>query len=50
MLYGNIQIEIEALWDAYANSTPQEQAYILAEIERLYAILRDAPDKELVLV
>lgn len=38
---GNIQIEAEALYDAYnLTSDELERAFILAEIERLYASTR----------
>ena len=41
VLDGNIQVEIEALWDSYNVATDEEKAYILQEIERLYASVRD---------
>lgn len=43
---GNIQLQIEYLWDRYDNAelTPQERAFIWAELERLYSILRGESD------
>ena len=42
VLDGNIQVEIEALYDAYnLTSDELEREYILSEVERLYASVRD---------
>lgn len=41
VLDGNIQVEVEALWDAYNLASETEQVYIMLEIERLYNSARE---------